>query len=84
MDVKRGLISTSPPANDGGGKSIWAVSREFGLQRDAVRKMLAYSVPLGYRRQTPSRRPKLQPFTGVTDPILAGLYAKCRKSFKAC
>ena len=27
------------------GKSIREVSREFGLHRDTVRKMLAYSVP---------------------------------------
>ena len=39
------------------GKSIREVSREFGLHRDTVRKMLTYSVPLGYRRQTPPRRP---------------------------
>ena len=42
----------------------------FGLHRDTVRKMLAYSVPLGYRRQTTPRRPKLEPFTGVIDRIL--------------
>ena len=52
------------------GKSIREVSREFGLHRDTVRKMLAYSVPPGYRRQTPPRRPKLEPFTGVIDRIL--------------
>ena len=39
------------------GKSIRGVSREFGLHRDTVCKMLAYSVPPGYRRQTPPRRP---------------------------
>ena len=43
----------------------------FGLHRDTVRKILAYSVPPGYRRQTPPRRPKLEPFTGVIDQILA-------------
>ena len=42
----------------------------FGLHRDTVRKMLAYSVPPGYRRQTPPRRPKLEPFTGIIDRIL--------------
>ena len=52
------------------GKSIGEVSREFGLHRDTVGKMLAYSVPPGYRRQTPPRRPKLEPFTGVIDRIL--------------
>ena len=39
------------------GKSIREVSREFGLHRDTVRKILAYSVPPGYRRQIPPRRP---------------------------
>ena len=37
------------------GKSIREVSREFGLHRDTVRKMLAYSVPPGYRRQSPPK-----------------------------
>ena len=32
--------------------------------------MLAYSVPPGYRRQGPPRRPKLEPFTGIIDRIL--------------
>ena len=39
------------------GMSIREVSREFGLHRDTVRKMLAYSEPSGYRRQTPPKRP---------------------------
>ena len=38
------------------GKSIREVSREFGLHRDTVRKMLAYSVPPGYRRQDSSSK----------------------------
>ena len=54
------------------GMSVREASRVFGLHRDAVRKMLAYSVPPGYRRQGPSRRPKLEPFTGVIDAILEG------------
>ena len=45
--------------------SIREASRVFGLHRDKVRKMLAYSVPPGYRRQDPPRRPKLEPFTGA-------------------
>ena len=61
------------------GKSIREVSREFGLHRDTVRKMLAYSVPPGYRRQTAPRRPKLEPFTGVIDRILEDDLARPRK-----
>ena len=52
------------------GMSLREASRVFGLHRDTVRKMLAYSVPPGYRRQDPPRRPKLEPFTGVIDAIL--------------
>ena len=61
------------------GKSIREVSREFGLHRDTVRKMLAYSVPPGYRRQTPPRSPKLEPFTGVIDRILEDDLRRARK-----
>jgi transposase len=32
--------------------------------------MLAFSVPPGYRRSGPPRRPKLDPFTGIIDRIL--------------
>ena len=52
------------------GMSIREAAREDGLHRDTVRKMLAYSVPPGYRRQTPPRRPKLEAYTGVIDRIL--------------
>ena len=52
------------------GMSMREAARVFGLHRDTVRKMLAYSVPPGYRRQTPPKRPKLEPFTGVIDRIL--------------
>ena len=52
------------------GLSVREASRVFGLHRDTVRKMLAYSVPPGYRRQEPPRKPKLEPFTGVIDAIL--------------
>ena len=52
------------------GMSIREAARAFGLHRDTVREKLAYSVPPGYRRQTPPRRPKPEPFTGVIDHIL--------------
>ena len=52
------------------GMSMREAARVFGLHWDTVRKMLAYSVPPGYRRQTPPRGPKLELFTGVIDRIL--------------
>ena len=52
------------------GVSIREASRVFGVHRDTVRKMVAYSVPPGYRRQSPPRKPKLEPFTGVIGRIL--------------
>ena len=52
------------------GISIREASRVFGLHRDTVSKMLAYSVPPGYRRKIPPRRPKLEAYTGVIDRIL--------------
>ena len=61
------------------GKSIREVSREFGLHRDTVRKMLAHSVPPGYRRQNPPKRPKLEPYTGVIDRILEDDLRRPRK-----
>ena len=41
------------------GMSIREASGVFGLHRDTVRKMLAHSVPPGYRRRKPPRRPKI-------------------------
>ena len=54
------------------GMSVREASRVFGVHRDTVGKMLTYSVPPGYRRKSPTRRPKLEPFTGVIDAILEG------------
>ena len=52
------------------GMSVREASRVFGLHRDTVHKMLAYSAPPGYRRQTRPRHPKMEPFTGVIDRSL--------------
>ena len=54
------------------GMSVREAAREFGLHRDTVRKMLQYSVPPGYRRSRPVRRPKLEPYVGVIEGILEG------------
>ena len=52
------------------GMSIRQASREFGLARKTIRKMLAYSVPPGYERKKPVKRPKLGPWLGIIDQIL--------------
>jgi transposase len=52
------------------GKSERAVAQEFGIARETVRKMLRYSIPPGYRREQPVKRPKLGPWVGVIDAIL--------------
>jgi transposase len=52
------------------GRSLRAVAREFGISRKTIEKMLRYSVPPGYQRQLPMRRPKLGPWLGVIDAIL--------------
>ena len=46
------------------------MAREFGLARKTIGKMLEYSLPPGYRRRKPIRRPKLGPWQGVIDAIL--------------
>ncbi len=45
-------------------------ARRFGIDRKTVAKILAYSVPPGYRLGSPRKRPKLDPFTGIIDRIL--------------
>jgi transposase len=45
-------------------------AREFGISRETVRKMLRYSIPPGYQRQQPVRRPKLEAWIGIIDQIL--------------
>jgi len=52
------------------GMSIREISRVFGLHRDTIRKMLRYSVPQGYQRSKPPRKPKLSPFIGIIDSYL--------------
>ena len=49
-----------------------AAAHHVGISRESVRKMLAFSVPPGYRRTAPVRRPKLDGFTGLIDEWLRG------------
>jgi transposase len=52
------------------GMSKRHAARVFGIDRKTVDKMLAHSVPPGYRRSRPPGRPKLDPFVGIIDRIL--------------
>jgi transposase len=45
-------------------------ARRYGIDPRTVAKMLAFSVPPGYRRSRPPARPKLDPFVGIIDQIL--------------
>ena len=44
-------------------------ARRFGIDPRTVAKMLAFSVPPGYRRSRPPVRPKLDPFLRIVDQI---------------
>jgi transposase len=52
------------------GLSSREAARRFGIDPRTVAKMLAFSVPPGYRRSLPAVRPKLDPFVGIIDRIL--------------
>src|ERR1700733_11312980 len=45
-------------------------ARRFGIDPRTVAKMLAFSVPPGYRRSASPRRPKRDPFLAAIDRIL--------------
>jgi transposase len=60
-------------------------ARRFGIDPRTVAKMLSFSVPPGYRRHQPPKRPKLDPFVGIIDQILdedQGRSAKQRHTSK--
>ena len=52
------------------GVSRREAGRRFGIDPRTVSKMLAFSVPPGYRRSHPPVRPKLDAFVGIIDRIL--------------
>src|SRR5437763_10264091 len=61
------------------GLSRREAARQFGIDPRTVAKMLAFSVPPGYRRSRPPARPKLDPFIGIIDGILAADEGRPRK-----
>ena len=52
-DVQGGTVRAVRRACMVEGMSTREAARVFGLHRDTVRKMLEYSVPPGYRRESP-------------------------------
>ena len=54
------------------GMSKRAAARHFNISRDTVDKAMAFSVPPGYRRTAPIKRPKLDGFTEIIDGWLEG------------
>src|SRR5690348_2883160 len=61
------------------GLSRREAARQFGIDPRTVAKMLAFSVPPGYRRRRPAARPKLDPFTGIIDDIVTQDEGRPRK-----
>ena len=55
-----------------------AAARYFGVSRESVKKMLAFSVPPGYRRTAPVRRPKLDGFTRALVRAKRGTHYRMR------
>ena len=55
-----------------GGMSQREAARHFNISRDSVRKMVAFSIPPGYRLKAAVKRPKLGAFTGIIDAWLEG------------
>ena len=53
------------------GLSKRAARREYGLGSETLEKILTHAEPPGYRSTAQRARPKLGPFTGVIDEILA-------------
>lgn len=47
------------------------IARDFGISRDSVAKMLAYSEPPGYRRTAAIKRPKLDAYIDQIGQWLA-------------
>ena len=59
--------------------SAGEAARHFGISRESVKKMLSLSVPPGYRRTAPIKRPKLDGFTEIIDQWLGDDVGQHRK-----
>ena len=61
------------------GMSERAAALHFGISRESVKKMLRFSVPPGYRRTAPVRRPKLDGFSEIIGQWLKEDLKQLRK-----
>ncbi|MDR3532991.1 MAG: IS21 family transposase [Rhodopila sp.] len=52
------------------GLSHREAGRRFGIDPRTVAKMMRFSIPPGYRRSKPAKRPKLDRFVGIIEAIL--------------
>jgi len=62
-----------------GGMSERGAARYFGISRDSVKKIMSFSVPPGYRRTAPIKRPKLDGFTRIIEQWLREDVGRPRK-----
>ncbi len=69
-DEASGFVWARTSRGYGSRHEPWEAARIFAIDRRTVDKMLVFSVPPGYRRSKPVRRPKLDPFIGIIDQIL--------------
>jgi transposase len=61
------------------GLSARAAARHFGISRESVKKIMSFSVPPGYRRTAPIRRPKLDGFSAIIEQWLGEDAGRPRK-----
>ena len=68
------------------GMSQSEAALHFNVSCDSVAKMMAFSVPPGYRRTAPVKRPKLDAFTGIIDgwKAIAGSIASSATRQSGC
>jgi transposase len=55
------------------------ITRETGISRETVRKMVEFPIPPGYRRKTPREQPKLRLCSGLIDGIVKEDQGKSKK-----